>query len=227
MKKTIMKVAATLSLAAADVTQVQNDAQDFGKILDYQQALKQYKENITTYKDQVEHGVKSGVTPAALTTAPALPVFSTTFSPNIFGRVTKQVQTIKNNKNFTENIGNDLGIVGANPYPTPHTGNANVIESARTDAQKPVLKTSHTQSGRPKLKWEKGHNHAMLLHVDRGDGKGFVLLTVATHHTYTDMSALPAIGATAIWKYRGIFLDNKENQTGQWSEVVQVTVTGV
>jgi len=44
---------------------------------------------------------------------------------------------------------------------------------------------------------------------------------------FTDkISQLPAPGASAIWKYRAIYL-YKGEQVGQWSETVSVTVHGI
>lgn len=54
-----------------------------------------------------------------------------------------------------------------------------------------------------------------------------MLLTVATHHTYTDMFTLPAAGTTTIWKYKAIYLDTHEEEEGQYSEIAQITITGV
>jgi hypothetical protein len=62
--------------------------------------------------------------------------------------------------------------------------------------------------------------------VDSGTGV-FTLLTIASHISYTDKFALPATGTTAVWKYKAVYLDTHENEIGEWSEVAQITVTGV
>ena len=221
----INSYAALLGIAAADVTQVENDDTDWAKMLAYQEALKEYKHSITTYKDHLKRMVHTSTPLTPLVAAPALPVFSATFKPDIFGRVAKQVQNLKSNKNYSDTIGKDLGIIGADPYPTPTGGST--LPTERTAELKPIFKIKLNKGNHPWIKWEKGHTHALRMMVDRGDGKGFVLVTVATHHTYTDMFSLPAAGATAIWKYKGIYLDKHEDEEGQWSEVAQITVTGV
>ncbi len=221
----INNYAALFNITAVDITQVQNDASDWSKMLAYQEALKEYKHNVTTYKNHLNHTGKTTVVLTALTLAPALPVFSSTIKADIFGRAAQMVQSIKANKNYTENIGKDLGIIGAEPTPAPHTGGN--LPTERAAELKPVLKIKLNKGGRPWIKWKKGQTHALRIEVDRGDGKGFILLTIATHHTYTDMFALPLINTTAIWKYRGIYLDNHEEQEGQWSELAQITVTGI
>jgi len=42
---------------------------------------------------------------------------------------------------------------------------------------------------------------------------------------YTDTAALPAPGAGAVWKYKGIYRE-ADAQVGQWSDVVSVAVAG-
>ena len=214
-----------LGLLAADVTQLVNDDADLANALTYQIALRDYKHGFTTWKNHLLHGDKAHNALTVLTAPPAVPVFSATIKADILLRISKMVNSIKANKNYTETIGHDLGIIGADPFPTPLGGSS--LPTERTLVLKPILKGKLNKGNRPWLKWKKGKTHALKIWVDRGDGKGFVLLTVATHHTYTDMYALPAIDATAIWKYKAIFLDKHEEEEGLHSDVIQITVTGV
>ncbi|MHB8261002.1 MAG: hypothetical protein ACYDEC_12070 [Bacteroidia bacterium] len=191
----------------------------------YQEALKEYKHNVTVYKDFLKLTGKKTVNLGALLAAPALPVFSSTVTPDIFGRVAKLITTIKNHDGYTENIGKDLGIIGADPYPTPRGGST--LSTQRTSVLKPLLKIKFSKGGRPWLRWKKGHTHAIRIEVDRNDGKGFVLLIVGTHNSYVDKFQLPLIDTSIIWKYRAIYLDKYEEEEGEWSEIAKVTVTGV
>ncbi len=59
---------------------------------------------------------------------------------------------------------------------------------------------------------------------DRGDGKGFALLTIDTTPNYTDTTPLPA-GQSAVWKYRAIFHQG-DARVGQWSETASIAVAG-
>jgi hypothetical protein len=57
--------------------------------------------------------------------------------------------------------------------------------------------------------------------VDRGDGKGYGLLTIDTTPGYTDTQPFPA--ASVKWTYKAIYrLD--DNQVGLWSQPASVTV---
>ena len=57
--------------------------------------------------------------------------------------------------------------------------------------------------------------------VDRGDGKGFVFLTIDTTPGYTDTQAFPA--ALTKWSYKAVYRMD-EQQYGLWSQPVSITV---
>ena len=59
------------------------------------------------------------------------------------------------------------------------------------------------------------------LQVDRGDGKGYVLLTFDPTPGYMDTTPLPTTPAK--WTYRGIYRVD-EAQVGQWSSPVSIMV---
>lgn len=214
-----------LNLIAAEVTQLVNDDADLHVITNFQNAMREYKHSVTTWKNHLLHGSKPAVALSPLSAPPAVPAFSSTLKADVLLRISKMVKAIKASSNYTETIGRDLGIIGADPAHTP-VGGSN-LPTQKTAALKPVLKITLNKGNRPWLRWRKGRTHALKIWVDRNDGKGFVLLTVATHHAYTDMFALPAKDVAIVWKYRAIFLDKHEEEEGQVSEVVQITVTGI
>ena len=81
------------------------------------------------------------------------------------------------------------------------------------------------QSTKVKIQWVKQGLDALELWVDRGDGKGFVFLAIDTIVPYVDTAALPAAGQSALWKYKGIYLQADE-RVGQWSDIVSLAVNG-
>jgi hypothetical protein len=97
-------------------------------------------------------------------------------------------------------------------------------QAARYSSLKPVLQII-LQAGHPVLSWRKQGMDSLELWVDRGDGKGFVFLAIDTVPGYTDTAALPAPGAGAVWKYKGIYRES-DAQVGQWSDVATTTVAG-
>jgi hypothetical protein len=42
---------------------------------------------------------------------------------------------------------------------------------------------------------------------------------------YTDTAAMPPVGQSALWKYKGIYLQ-ADQRVGQWSDVVSIPVAG-
>ena len=79
--------------------------------------------------------------------------------------------------------------------------------------------------GQVQVKWGWGGYSAFLdcceIQVDRGDGKGFVMLVMDTTPGYTDTQPFPA--AKAVWTYRAIYQLN-DARVGVWSQSVSVAV---
>jgi hypothetical protein len=42
---------------------------------------------------------------------------------------------------------------------------------------------------------------------------------------YTDTAAMPPAGQSALWKYKGIYIQ-ADQRVGQWSDVVSIPVAG-
>ena len=61
--------------------------------------------------------------------------------------------------------------------------------------------------------------------VERGIDSPFTRLTINTEPNTTDTWPLPAPGASAILKYKAIYLLHDE-QVGQWSDVLSISVGG-
>ena len=125
-------------------------------------------------------------------------------------RLTALVARIKAHPGYTEAIGQDLDIIGAEQ--TLDTTNA-----------KPALKLE-LQAGHPNVKWTKGGFDALEIWVDRGTGT-FVYLATDTIPDYLDTAPLPAPGQSALWKYKAIYRLS-DQQVGQWSDVVSIAVHG-
>ena len=89
------------------------------------------------------------------------------------------------------------------------------------------LLTALFSGGSVKIGWGWGGNSASLdmleLQVDRGDGKGFVLLAYDTTPNYEDTAPPPA--ALAKWTYKAIYRVG-DAQVGVWSNPASVTVGG-
>lgn len=219
--------ASVLNISTATLSQLNDDYTNYDASLRAVSAITAYKKNVVKFKDEVKNGKANDVALSPLAAAPALPAFTATILGDVFGRIALLVKNIKSTPAYTDNvhIGEDLKIIGADPAPVH--GGTTTLPTERAAVLKPVLKIKLNKGNRPWIKWKKGHTHALKIWVDRADGHGFVLLTVATHHTYTDMFTLPAAGVAVVWKYKAVYLDTHEDEEGMYSEVAQITVTGV
>ena len=130
-------------------------------------------------------------------------------APGIFGRATALVARIKTAPGYTESIGQALQIIGAEHPIDPTT-------------LKPVLDVE-LDAGQVCIGWLKQGMDSLELWVDRGTG--FVFLAIDTIPNYTDTAAMPPAGQSALWKYKGIYIQ-ADQRVGQWSDVVSIPVAG-
>ena len=200
--------AATVGVGAAEVSSVQADALFFTWVMDAKTKYDAAAQQWTAFKNAARNGKAPATGP--LPVAPVLAAAPPAVAPGIFLRVPALCARIKKHPGYTNAIGQALDIIGAEQ--TVDLANA-----------KPVL-TMTLQAGHPNAGWTKGDFHAVKIKVDRGNGV-FVFLAVDTVPDYLDTFALPAPGASALWKYQAIYILNDE-EVGQWSDVVSIAVTG-
>ena len=205
---TLPHYAALLEVSAADLASLKADADSFRYTLHTQIDMQAYGQHWTTFKNLLRDGGNGTadwpIAPMLATPAPSA------VSPGIIPRLSALVAHIKTHKNYTPAIGQDLWLIRSVQVVDPSTW-------------KPAL-SSQNQAGHPIVVWTKGQAAALELWVDRGDGKNFVFLTINTEPNTTDNTPLPATGA--VWKYKAIYRLHDE-QVGQWSDVLSVTVAGV
>lgn len=160
----------------------------------------------TAYKNALRSGTAIG----ALPTTPMLGTPPTAVPAGIFIRVAALAGRIKKHPAYTDAMGQDLGIIGAE-------------QSVDPSAMKPILNLT-LQAGHPNVGWAKSGMDSLEIWVDRGTGT-FAFLTIDTVPDYLDTAALPAPGVSAAWKYKAIYRLNDE-QVGQWSDVATIGVMG-
>ena len=177
-------------------------------------AVRPWSLGCTDAVDEAQNG--TGTSPQVLPVfnAPALPTGVTAVNPGALLRILAAVQQIKDSGKCTDAIARELGIVGS--------------EDTGPDLAtlQPELDLS-IQGGQVFVDWGWGGYAKWLdsceIWVDRGDGKGFVFLTIDTTPGYTDTQPFPV--ALAKWSYKAIYRQG-DGQAGQWSAVVSVTVPG-
>ena len=197
-----------LGLSAGDVASVTADAAFFNYVLTAQRQCANTSQQWTAYKNAARSGDDASL--GAMPAAPSLGTAPAAVAPGIFTRVKELVARIKTQPGYTEAIGQDLGIIGAE-------------QEIDLNLVKPVLNIV-LQAGHPLVQWIKQGLDGVEIHVDRGTGV-FTHLAYDTQPDYLDTAPLPAPGQSAIWRYKAIYRLNDE-QVGQWSNPVSIAVTG-
>ena len=194
-----------LGFVAADVTSVNNDAAMFSYLVNQVEVYTTAKEQRVDYKNLIKDG-PIGTPGGAMPVAPGAGVVPTVVAPGIFARMAQRVQRIKNSPTYTEAIGKDLGIIGAQQTLDPTT-------------MKPVLRLL-LQGGQVEVQWIKGEADAVRIESDKGAGT-WQFLAVDSVPDYTDTTP---ITAPATWKYRAMYIISDE-LVGQWSDVASIAVS--
>jgi len=198
--------------AANVVARVARHAKNYALVLDGAHAHNEYSSALVALKNLMRDSDTTGGAELTLPKPPEPLVFEGPVLAGIFEDMSNIVSDIKRSKKYNDVIGKDLRIIAL-----PEAGGGG------GDQPRPVL-VVELQSGRPNILWKKGKFDGIKIHVDRGSGK-FEFLAIDTHPDYLDTYPLPELGKAEIWKYMAIYL-KKDEPIGDWSEVVQITVTG-
>ena len=194
-----------------------------------QYMLSQWLRDVRTYSQaatqaltQLETG--TGSTPYVLPTfsPPQLPPGDPTATPPIpatvpvppgaLNRLFDFVQVIKRSPGYTQAIGEDLGIIGAEDtteYPAP-------------DFTTAVEMGSGCQC--VKLRYHKRGHYAVAIHSRRGNEADFTLLAVSSTSPFEDERPLLVPGQPEVRHYKMRFWDSG-SENGEWSDVASVTVS--
>lgn len=201
---------ATLGLSAADITQQAADADYYRAALTQAQTMSSAGIQWTAWKAIVLSGT-AGSEPA-LPTKPA--GFPTAPPAGILTRFLAMAKSVKNNNNYNKPMGDILGLEG----PEQTGPDMATIQ--------PEI-TARIFGNAVQIPWGWGGYGTYLdiceIQVDRGDGKGFGMLTFDTTPGYIDSMPFPA--APTKWTYRAIYRVG-DAQVGQWSSPVSVMVGG-
>ena len=200
-----------MDITPAEQTSVDNDSAMYEYIMiTMHPAYKTKVQDITAFKNIMRGGPLGTPTPP-IPVAPTLPAAPTAVEPGIFKRVAMFVQRLKNHPNYTENIGEDLGIVGGEMTFEP-------------SELKPELK-GDLDANRPKIIWKKGpFVDSIDLYVDRQLDDNYEYLVNDSEPDYIDTYTIPAEVTSAVYRYKGIFRIGDE-QVGQYSDPLTITVT--
>jgi len=210
-KTNIGGYATTLAVSPAQVAAQAADTDSLGYVVACQQITGNAAQQWTAWKNYTRSGG-----PVPPTGAPVIPTFPTAVPaapPGVEARFRALVKQIKANANYNSGIGEALGIEGAQL-----TGPD--MATIQPDITATIV-GSHVEIG-----WGFLGFGAFLdqceIQVDRGDGKGRVLLAIDTTPGYNDTQSFPATPTK--WTYYAIFRVG-DSQVGLWSKPVTVTVS--
>ncbi len=194
-----------------------------------QYMLSQWLRDVRTYSQaatqaltQLETG--TGSTPYVLPifSPPQLPPGDPTATPPIpatvpvppgaLNRLFDFVQVIKRSPGYTEAIGEDLGIIGAEDT-TVYTAPDFTIAVEMGSGCQCV-----------KLRYHKRGHYAVAIHSRRGTEADFTVLAVSSTSPYEDERPLLVPGQPEVRYYKMRFWDSG-SENGEWSDVASVTVS--
>lgn len=203
---------ATLGYVADDITAVQADCDRLVWLYEtFQEAAQSFAQSVTAHIRLLQNGSGNALVAPPAFSLPASPTPPANVLPGAFKRLTNFIRNLKTRPGYTDPIGQDLGIVGA--------------EQPAPDAQttKPAIKAVLVTGGHVEIQWKKLSFTGVRIEVDRGNNQ-WVFLAIDTEPHYVD-TLTPAPGTAAVWKYRAIYLQG-DQPFGQWSDTASIAVQG-
>ena len=199
-----------LGLTDDDVEEALKASNYFKFVVDMHSAHTERTRNWTSYKDLLRRpgaGVPAVSSAPTTLNVPVAPEASPMGIENWFRSLAKR---IKGSANYTEAMGQDLGIVSSHAQ----KDTVNV---------KPVLKVQLV-AGQPLIVWKKDNMDGVEIYKDNGSGN-WQLLIFDTRPNHLDTSPLPPLNTSATWKYKAIYRYHDE-RVGSWSDEAGVVVSG-
>lgn len=201
----------TVSVSAGDITAAVNDAKWAKYVLgSWLTAVRAFAPSTTDAVDDVLVGI--GPDPVVLPTfvTPGLPAGVTAALPGALTRLFALIGQMKLDGAYTEAIGTDLGIVGAQ------------------QTEKPLPKvTAHVEQGAGcqcvRLVFAK-YTHMGVYSESRRSTGDWQFLAIDTESPYLDERPLLVTAQPEVREYRMRFWD-KGTPNGDWTDVVKVTVS--
>jgi hypothetical protein len=200
--------ATVLGLTGAEVKAVQDDAAMVDHLIGKRlPALRTAQQQQTAYKNLIVDGPlgTSVSDPPALPTLTAAP---NAVAPGVLPRVRSLVQRIKNTASYTDVIGADLGIVGA--------------ETPTGDTPKPTFKAVALPGHEVRLDWVKGRLDGVTIQGRKPGEAAWTDLGVDHYSPFVDTRKPADPTHPEIREYRMRYL-SRDEPTGDWSNVATVS----
>lgn len=204
-------VGPAFGVPAGEITSIAAQSVAFDYLLNSIESVRNDLARLIAYKNTLMFGA-IGETIGAFPVPVVLPAAPPVAAAGLGEILTNIGTRIRASQGYTEAIGQDLGIV-------PIKTNA-AAKSVAMVQNKPNLKVT-VVGGRATLEWTKGKMSGVNIYVNKGDGRGFVLLYGSTKSKYRDMSPLPTVLTT--WIYQIIYRQG-DDEVGEYSDPVSAVV---
>ena len=203
---------ATLGLTAGQITATANDAKWCHYVIGtWLTAVRAFSPSTTDAVDDVLTGGGNLAVALPTFTPPALPAGTAAQLPGALTRIFDLIGAMKRAAGYTEAIGTDMRIIGAEDSVTAAAPRFTADAVQGAGSQSAVLKF-----------FKYGH---MGVHIESRRGNGpWEFLSVDTESPYMDERALLAAGQPEVREYRMRFWD-KGTANGDWTDVVKLTVS--
>ena len=201
--------ATVLAVTSDDVKTLKADAAMVVWVTDALPAIRASAQQFTSFKDSLLDQSSGGpllITPT-LTTLDTPPG---AVSAGVISRTRSLVQRIKKSPAYTDAIGKDLGIIGA--------------EVTADVMPKPKFKAIVLPNFGVRLDWTKAGHSGVAIHCKRTGDADWVALGRDNYSPYLDERTPVAAGVSETRQYRMRYVD-KDAEVGEWSDVVVVVAT--
>lgn len=208
--KLVPALVTLLGLSADDKTGLNADTLAFMYSLVLTESSKTFEHQCVTYQLVLRNGPQ-GKAVEVVPVFNILGVAPEAVAAGIFTRARKLIRKIKASPNYTDTIGQALGIIGSDAE----------AKSAQDEVM-PIL-SGKMVAGFAQIKYIKGANDGIKLESRRGTETNFTLLEKINKSVYTDTRPNLIAGQPEKREYRAWFFKNDE-VVGQVSAVITITV---
>jgi hypothetical protein len=198
--------ATTLDLSAEELTVVADDAAMVAFAVNHVAVFKAEQKEWVDFKNLVLYGPAGGPTPGVPTVPPI--TGPTLVAPGIVQRTRALVTRIKAHPNYTEVIGEDLGVIGA--------------EQAAVDEIKPTGKAAAQPNHEVVVSFVKSGHDGVDVESQRAAESAWTHLAFDGYSPYVDNRAPLTAGQPEERRYRLRYRDG-DVPVGQYSDVFVVT----
>ncbi|MBA3350925.1 MAG: hypothetical protein H0U23_00600 [Blastocatellia bacterium] len=197
---------AALGYSAPDVTATQADADYIIYLYEtWHPATRTFAEGASAYLRQVLHST-GPITNRPEFVLPAAPPAPAAVELGALRRIFGFVKNLKTRAGYTESIGEDLGIIGAESEEDP-----NAIPSVKHEVR----------SGEVVLPFRKKGHMGVWIEGQVGDETAWSFLAIDTSNPYNDTRPLKVPGQPETRRYRLCYWD--DGPSNAWTNIIEVT----